>query len=76
MPPTTAFLGLGTNLGNRGLNMNLAMAALRALPSVRVLGTSHLYDTAPAYVLNQPSFLNAAVQIETTLGPTQVHSHI
>jgi 7,8-dihydro-6-hydroxymethylpterin-pyrophosphokinase len=38
----------------------------------RVITTSWLYQTAPMYVVDQPSFWNGAVHIETTLSPTDL----
>lgn len=62
-------LGLGSNVGDRRAHLQ---AAVDALPSVGVLVTaaSSVYDTDPVgEVLDQPSFLNACLLIETTLEP-------
>ncbi len=67
--PRTGYLGLGSNAGDRRANLQ---AAVDALPrhGVRVLASSSTYDTDPVgEVLDQPSFLNACVRIETELGP-------
>ena len=61
------YLALGTNLGHREANLKRAIKKLS--PRVTVRATSKLYETAPAYVLNQPAFLNMAVKGETTLSP-------
>lgn len=61
------YLALGTNLGQR--QENLKQAIKRLAPNVTVLATSKLYETAPAYVIDQPAFLNMAVKGETTLSP-------
>jgi 2-amino-4-hydroxy-6-hydroxymethyldihydropteridine diphosphokinase len=63
------YLGLGSNVGDRRANLQ---AAVDALPRhrVRVLAASSTYDTDPVgEILDQPSFLNAAVRIETDLEP-------
>jgi 2-amino-4-hydroxy-6-hydroxymethyldihydropteridine diphosphokinase len=63
------YLGLGSNVGDRRANLQ---AAVGALPrhGVRVLAASSTYDTDPVgEILDQPSFLNAAVRVETELGP-------
>ena len=63
------YLGLGSNVGDRRANLQ---GAVDALPrhGVRVLASSSTYDTDPVgEILDQPSFLNAAVRIETDLGP-------
>ena len=63
------YLGLGSNVGDRRANLQ---AAVDALPrhGVRVTAASSTYDTDPVgEILDQPSFLNAAVRIETDLDP-------
>lgn len=69
MPHQTGLLGLGSNVGDRRAHLQ---AAVDALPSVgvRVLRASSVYDTDPVgEVLDQPSFLNACVLVETALEP-------
>jgi len=43
---------------------------------LNIICTSRLYETPPAYVINQPSFLNCAVQIDTDMEPMELLSHI
>jgi 2-amino-4-hydroxy-6-hydroxymethyldihydropteridine diphosphokinase len=63
------YLGLGSNVGDRRACLQAAVDALGA-HGVRVLASSSTYDTDPVgEVLDQPSFLNACVRIETDLGP-------
>jgi 2-amino-4-hydroxy-6-hydroxymethyldihydropteridine diphosphokinase len=65
-------LGLGSNVGERREHLQ---AAVDALPGagVRVLSCSSIYDTDPVgEVLDQPSFLNACLRIETHLGPLEL----
>jgi 2-amino-4-hydroxy-6-hydroxymethyldihydropteridine diphosphokinase len=63
------FLGLGSNVGDRRGHLQAAVDAL-GRHGVRVLASSSLYDTDPVgEVLDQPSFLNACVRIDTELGP-------
>ena len=65
-------LGLGSNLGERRAFLQ---AAVDALPraGVRVLQSSSTYDTDPVgEVLDQPSFLNACLRIETALAPLEL----
>jgi dihydropteroate synthase/2-amino-4-hydroxy-6-hydroxymethyldihydropteridine diphosphokinase len=70
------FIALGSNIGNRALSINQAVAALRAFPSTIVHRTSHLYETAPQYLTSQPRFLNAVVQISTELSPLSLLSQL
>lgn len=64
-----ALLGLGANLGDRVDTLSRAVAALSALPRTRVVRVSSLYETAPVGYTNQPDFLNAVAELETTLSP-------
>ncbi len=59
------FIALGSNLGNRQDNLNRALAALAA--TVAITARSSVYETDPAYVLDQPSFLNMVVAGDTAL---------
>ncbi len=62
-------LGLGSNVGERRENLQ---AAVDALPEagIDVLESSSTYDTDPVgEVLDQPSFLNAALLVRTELEP-------
>jgi 2-amino-4-hydroxy-6-hydroxymethyldihydropteridine diphosphokinase len=68
----TGLLGLGSNVGERRLHLQEAVDALPAV-GVRVLAASSVYDTDPVgEVLDQPSFLNACLRIETALGPLEL----
>jgi 2-amino-4-hydroxy-6-hydroxymethyldihydropteridine diphosphokinase len=71
-PMTAGLLGLGSNVGERRSHLQAAVDALGAA-GVRVLGASSVYDTEPVgEVLDQPSFLNACLSIETELGPLEL----
>jgi 2-amino-4-hydroxy-6-hydroxymethyldihydropteridine diphosphokinase len=59
-----AYVGVGTNLGDRWRHLALARRALQAVPGVAVLRASHVYDNA-ALDPAQPRFLNAALELET-----------
>ncbi len=62
-------LGLGSNVGDRRGRLQAAVDALPSL-GVRVLASSSTYDTDPVgEVLEQPSFLNACLQVQTALEP-------
>lgn len=64
------WIGLGANLGDR---VGSLAAAVRALEErgLTVEAVSHLYETAPREVLDQPVFLNAAVRARSDLGPRE-----
>ena len=67
-----AYIGLGSNLGERETLLKAAIAQLAQLPETRLGSVSSLYDTAPVGELDQPNFLNAAVQLETALTARQL----
>ncbi len=64
---TTAFLGIGANLGDRAKTLHQAVVTLDAHDHIWVQGASSVYETGPVGVLDQPDFLNAVVQVETYL---------
>jgi 2-amino-4-hydroxy-6-hydroxymethyldihydropteridine diphosphokinase len=66
--PHTVYLALGANLGDRRANLRAAVEQLGA--EVQVERLSSLYETEPAYVLDQPRFLNMALRGHTALEPT------
>ncbi len=72
MPTRTGLLGLGSNVGDRRSHLQRAVDALPAM-GVRVLASSSAYDTDPVgEVLDQASFLNACLRVETSLGPIEL----
>ena len=68
-PVSQAFIALGSNLDDPASQIRRAFEELAELPSSRVLRHSSLYRSAPVGRLDQPEFINAAVQIETALSP-------
>jgi para-aminobenzoate synthetase component I len=65
----TAYLGLGSNLGDRHATLSTALARLAAAPEVRIARVSPVYETAAVGLTDQPDFLNLIVELETTLAP-------
>jgi len=66
------YLGLGSNLGDRRAHLQAAVDALGA-HGVTPVASSSTYDTDPVgEVLDQPSFLNACLRVETGLGPEEL----
>lgn len=65
----TAYVALGANLGDPAATVLAAFAALANLPESRVTHGSSLYRTAPVGLTDQPEFVNAVAQLETTLAP-------
>ncbi len=60
-----AYLGLGSNLGDRRANLQAALRLLSAAATIKQV--SSLYETEPVGLTAQPRFLNAACAIETAL---------
>lgn len=71
----TAYLGVGTNLGDRHANLAEAVRRL-ANERVKVTRSSSIWETEPRDVLDQPWFLNQVVEVETDLFPRQLFQHI
>jgi len=69
MNTAAAYLGLGSNIGERERLLAEAVVRLSAHPAIDVTAVSALYETDPVGVTDQPSFLNIACRIETTLDP-------
>ena len=67
-----AFIGLGSNLGDREASLRQALEHLATAPETVVVRASSLYDTEPVGVEDQPHFLNAVAQLETQLTPRQL----
>jgi 2-amino-4-hydroxy-6-hydroxymethyldihydropteridine diphosphokinase len=64
---TRAFVGLGSNLGERETTLRAAVGRLRGLPQTEVRGVSSFRDTEPVGDVDQPRFLNGAVELDTGL---------
>jgi 2-amino-4-hydroxy-6-hydroxymethyldihydropteridine diphosphokinase len=62
-----AFLGLGSNLGDRLTNLQAAVDALQVEPGLRVTASSRVWETVPVGGPPQPDYLNAVIRIETDL---------
>ncbi|MBC8145225.1 MAG: 2-amino-4-hydroxy-6-hydroxymethyldihydropteridine diphosphokinase [bacterium] len=65
--PTDALLSLGANVGERVATIERAIMLIAGSPGIELVRTSSMYETAPVGYLDQPSFINAAVLIATTL---------
>ncbi len=61
------FIGLGSNLGNRLANLEIAIDKLE--PQVHLTDVSSVYETEPWGVLDQPCYLNCVIKGKTNLQP-------
>jgi len=66
--PHRAFIGLGTNLGDRAANYREAVQRIATLPATRVVRQSSLYETEPVGDI-KGAFINGVVEIETEIAP-------
>ena len=64
---TRAFVGLGSNLGDREGTLRAAVGRLKSLKETEVLGVSKFRNTEPVGYVNQPRFLNGVAELETAL---------
>ncbi|HXC96780.1 MAG TPA: 2-amino-4-hydroxy-6-hydroxymethyldihydropteridine diphosphokinase [Edaphobacter sp.] len=70
----SAAIALGSNLdsgfGDRAANLREAVRRLEGLGTVKAI--SSFFDTEPVGLIEQPRFINAALLLETTLGPVEL----
>ena len=66
---TLAYIAIGSNLASPLEQVNAAVEALGEIPQSRIVAVSSFYRTPPLGPQDQPDYLNAAVVLETELGP-------
>ena len=64
-----AVIALGSNLENPVQQVEAALAAIAALPGVSLLRRSACYQTVPVGYADQPDFINAVCEVQTSLSP-------
>ncbi|MCK5783112.1 MAG: 2-amino-4-hydroxy-6-hydroxymethyldihydropteridine diphosphokinase [Desulfobacterales bacterium] len=65
----TAYISIGSNMGDKRENCQNALAALDRTETVQIESISRFYFTEPMEYSDQPWFVNAAAQIRTSLDP-------
>lgn len=65
----TAYIGIGSNLGNRIQNCEAAVQKINAHPSIKVTKKSSWIETDPVGYTDQPKFINGAIETVTNLSP-------
>jgi deoxyguanosine kinase len=70
---TTAYIGLGSNLGDRKDFINKALKMLSENKNIKVARVSDIIETVPLGGANQPDYLNATAQIKTELTAEDLH---
>jgi 2-amino-4-hydroxy-6-hydroxymethyldihydropteridine diphosphokinase len=67
-----AYLGIGSNLGDRLANLQAAVDGIDAAEGIAVVAVSPVYETDPVGGPEQGDFLNAVVAVETSLSPREL----
>jgi len=70
---TTAYIGLGSNLGDRKAYIDKALKLLARVEGVEVTAVSNIIETAPLGDTTCPKYLNAIGQIQTILDAQDLH---
>lgn len=73
--PHRAFIGIGSNLGDRQANCREGRERIQDLPSTRVVKESSLYESEP-HGDAKTWFGNSVIEIETELGPAELLKHL
>ena len=69
---TTAYIGIGSNLGSRDENLNEALESVKRVERTELASFSSIYVSEPMYLSTQPDYLNLAAKLSTTLSPFQL----
>lgn len=72
MKTYSVFLGLGSNMGERQRYLQQAADGTNKIRETKVVWVSSVYETEPWGKTDQPRFLNACVEIETSLTPAEL----
>ncbi|PHK48851.1 2-amino-4-hydroxy-6-hydroxymethyldihydropteridine diphosphokinase [Staphylococcus edaphicus] len=67
-----AYLGLGSNVGERMTQLEEAVSILNHKAGIEVTQTSPIYETEPVGYLDQPRFLNQCIEVHTSLNPHEL----
>jgi 2-amino-4-hydroxy-6-hydroxymethyldihydropteridine diphosphokinase len=69
---TLAYVGIGSNLERPREQVLQAFAELEKIPATRLTRRSSLYRSAPMGYADQPDFVNAVAEIDTSLSPAEI----
>lgn len=67
-----AYIGLGTNLGDRTANLARARREMERRGALKILKASSIKETDPVDYLHQPKFMNQVVMVHTGLAPREL----
>ncbi|SHF49964.1 2-amino-4-hydroxy-6-hydroxymethyldihydropteridine diphosphokinase [Desulforamulus putei] len=69
---TVAYIGLGSNLGDRKACIQGALERLAGTPGIQLLRVASLYETAPWGKTDQDRFLNTVAEVDSDLSPEEL----
>ncbi len=69
----TAYIGLGSNLGDRQGSIRRALKLLADTEDIQVCGVSELIETPPLGYFDQPKFINGVAELKTTLSAEDLY---
>ena len=67
-----AYLSLGSNMGDLGANLRFALKSLSERDGIQPLRGSAIYETSARGPVKQDNFLNACIELETSLPPDEL----
>lgn len=63
------YIGLGSNLGEKKLNIEQGIKFLQSDNKIRIISQSSLYETSPVCIISKKFFLNSVIKVKTVLKP-------
>lgn len=73
---STAYISIGSNLGDRLGYIREAIAKMEQSQKIEIRRASSVYETEPVGHKEQPCFLNAVLELKTTLEPLNLLEHL
>lgn len=67
-----AYVGIGSNIGDRSKNLREAILEIKRMEKTTLLRISSFYETEPIGLREQPFFLNAVIEIDTEIPPEEL----
>jgi len=68
----SAYLGIGSNLGDRLSHLRFATKRFHTTAGIESIRVSPIYETAPVGPIPQGDFLNAVIELQTTISPSEL----
>lgn len=71
-----AYIGIGSNMGNRKANIKDALERIKKTPYMNLLNTSKLIESKPYGNTNQDNFINGCIEVDTIYTPCELLNHL